>query len=90
MILDSSKKKNQKPKNKRLQVPGNNTLKEGMANIGTVANLGYHCKLLLWKILALREMKEALEVISTIFRWGPEREKGFYRVKQLISSKARL
>lgn len=30
-----------------LHVPGNNKLKEEMAKVGTIANLGYHCEQLL-------------------------------------------
>lgn len=57
MILDSKKKK-KTIQNKRLQFPENNKLKGGMAKVGTIANLGYHCKPLLWKALALRERQK--------------------------------
>lgn len=52
------KKKKKTIQNKRLQFPENNKLKGGMAKVGTIANLGYHCKPLLWKALALRERQK--------------------------------
>lgn len=69
VILDSSKKK--KSTNKKSQVPRIIISSRKERERWVTGNLGSQCKLQLWRLLALRQMEEALEVISTLSRLRP-------------------